>query len=51
MTPLHYSARDDHILIVEYLFNVGANIMAKDKHTTLFFLVELLFIIQLIMVK
>jgi len=34
-TPLHYSANYDHLGIVEYLINNGADLNAKDIYVTI----------------
>ena len=47
MTPLHFSANDGNITIVEFLINNGAEINAVDKSSNNSYICGLLLIVLL----
>ena len=41
-TPLHFASQNGHLCVVEYLVNNKADIKARDKYVTKYFLIKLL---------
>jgi len=44
-TPLHWAARNGHLNVVEFLYNKGGNINAKNKDFSFFGTMKPLFIL------